>query len=92
MSEARRVSVQPLSASGHTGSIWALAFSPDGSLLASAGLTDAMVCVWRVADGRQVAVYKTVSGGSYLAFAPDNRTLAASEHRLISFWSVPEQR
>lgn len=76
---------------GHAGSIWAMAFSPDGSLLASAGLTDNMLRVWRVADGRQVAVYKTDSGGSYLAFAPDNRTLAASEYRRISFWSVPEQ-
>jgi len=57
-----------------------MAFSPDGWLR-----------VWRVAGGRRVAVYKTVSGGGYLVFAPDNRTLAASEYRRISFWSEPEQ-
>jgi eukaryotic-like serine/threonine-protein kinase len=38
---------------GHTESIWSLDFSPDGSLLASAGY-DGRVQVWDVNEGRQV--------------------------------------
>ena len=78
---------------GHHTNIQALAFSPDGILLASSAQgKDESVRVWRVADGQQVALYLTPTKAYALVFAPDNRTLAASEYKRISFWRVPEQR
>src|SRR5262249_17856589 len=58
--------------------VHALAFSPDGKLLASAG-KDGQVRVWDPATGKQLLALrghlKTISG---LAFSPDGRRLASA--------------
>ncbi len=55
---------------------WALAFCPDGSLLAT-GDVDNNVKLWRVADGRQEATLSFDSDPRSLSFSPDSRSLAA---------------
>jgi WD40 repeat protein len=59
----------------HGAEVWGVAFSPDGSTLASGG-DDHAVRLWNVADGAQ---QKTLSGHHALvmsvAYAPDGRTL-----------------
>jgi WD40 repeat protein len=61
---------------GHAGGLTAVAFAPDGRLLATAG-RDRAVRVWDAA-GKAVRVLKGHAGPvTCLAFAPDGRALAA---------------
>lgn len=82
------------------GAIGALAFSPDGQLLALAG--DAAVHLWDVAAGKAGYSLKGFSAGGAgeffsesgldlmppLAFAPDGQTLYATGSALIRRWTV----
>jgi len=54
-------------------SIRSFAFSPDGSLLASAD-TDGQVIVWETAQGKKLHEWKLSAAA--VAFAPDGRHLA----------------
>src|SRR5690349_11090919 len=55
----------------HGSTVWAVAFSPDGKLLASAG-GDCVVRLWEVSTGKLVRVFRGFrSGVSHLAFSPD---------------------
>jgi WD40 repeat protein len=71
----------------YTSGVQDITFSPDGTVLASAG-SDGTVQLWRVADG---SLLKTLSGHTNIvtkiAFAPDNRTLASgSGDSTIRVW------
>ncbi len=61
--------------SGHAKLIGALAFSPDGKLLASAG-GDKMARMWNVETRQQIGAIELPRGASALAFSPSGKLLA----------------
>jgi WD40 repeat protein/serine/threonine protein kinase len=74
----------------HHACVEALAFSPDGSLLAS-GALDTQVRLWDTRTWSPVAVLSGHEDRVYcLAFSPDGRMLASgSNDTTIRLWSVP---
>ncbi|MBI5648251.1 MAG: choice-of-anchor D domain-containing protein [Ignavibacteriae bacterium] len=74
---------------GHTGRATAVAFSPDGSLLASGG-SDGRVKIWSTASGallRDLAHGGTVHS---LAFARDGATLASTDGGAVVLWRTSD--
>jgi CHAT domain/WD domain, G-beta repeat len=76
---------------GHTAAVWSVAFSPDGTLLATASW-DYTTRLWRVADGTPV---RTLTGHTdyvySVAFSPDGTLLAtASYDRTTRLWRTTD--
>jgi WD40 repeat protein len=59
---------------GHAERVYSVAFSPDGSLIAS-GSADTTIKLWRVADGTLLQTYdqETVAGVLSIQFSPNGR-------------------
>lgn len=76
---------------GHEAPVHAVAYSPDGVFLATAG-QDRGIRVLRLADGQVARVLRGHSGAvTSLAFAPDGQTLASgSEDQTIRLWHVSD--
>jgi WD40 repeat protein len=75
---------------GHTGWVYALAFSPDGRWLAS-GSNDRTIRVWNARTGELQHALPQSDPVFCLAFAPDNKTLAAASHRgdgKVTLWNA----
>ena len=70
---------------GHTERIPDVAFSPDGTTIASA-LRDGTVKLWNIKTGENIHTYR--GGGSSVAFSPDAKTLASAGWRDIKLWDV----
>jgi WD40 repeat protein len=74
----------------HTGNITALAFSPDGELLASTSERDWDANIWRVSTGELRHTFKGHKDDIYgAAFSPDGRILAtASTDDTCRLWDM----
>ena len=75
----------------HTDSITDIAFSPDGTQLATASL-DGMIHIWNALEGSQI---RTIAGHSAgvrsIDFSPDGTLIASgSDDRTANIWSVAD--
>jgi WD40 repeat protein len=82
---------------GHlAGMVATVAFSPDGHYLASRGGNDGLVIVWDAATGKEIRRFEKLSHvnpwrfnrDAPMAFAPDSKTLACGDAKVIHFWDV----
>jgi uncharacterized delta-60 repeat protein len=85
--------VQLRTLEGHTDSVYSIAFSPDGTLLAS-GSVDNTVRLWRVSDGRLLRTLEKHEDKVYsVAFSPDGTLLASgSVDNTVRLWRVSDGR
>jgi WD40 repeat protein len=83
----RSLNPQALGIIGHTDTVYALAFDPDGRLLSTAS-ADGTIRLWDVPRCRQLAVLRGHRGAVLtVAFAPDRRRLVSGgEDGTIRLW------
>jgi WD40 repeat protein len=65
-----------------------IAFSPDGTMVASAGL-EGQVVVWSVADGSKITAIETGTDVSAVSFSPDGSSIATAGGAPVQVFDVP---
>ena len=78
---------------GHQAGVHALAFSPDGRTLATAGL-DSCIKLWDVAHGKELTTFSTGIGiGRSIAFSRNGAWLAlGAAEETVRIWEVAHQK
>lgn len=68
--------------------VLAVAFSPDGKLLATGDINHE-IQLWRVADGQLLLTFAVQEGWIWsVAFSPDGKLLASSANQSVHLWDV----
>jgi len=73
--------------SGHSDDVNSVAWSPDGTKLAS-GSDDQTVRIWEAATGKQLRQLKVDSSVGSIAYSPDGSKLAAAHSTKVSIFNV----
>ncbi len=74
---------------GHTSSVTSLAFSPNGTLLASTGFLESTIKLWDATTGRMLRTLTARDPQGPLAFSPDGKLLASAGFLgAIMLWNV----
>jgi len=68
--------------------VYSVAFSPDGKILASAGGVDGKVKFWDVTSGTLLRTLNGSTDAIAVAFSPDGKILASGEEAGIKLWDV----
>jgi WD40 repeat protein len=71
----------------HSQVIAAIAFSPDGKLVAT-GTFSSGIRLWDTATGKEVRLLTPETGAPALAFSPDGKTLACGGYQGVRLWEV----
>jgi WD40 repeat protein len=75
---------------GHSGTVWDAAFSPDGEMLAS-GSVDGTVKIWQKKDGQIARTLQHPMGVTALAYSPDGNYLATGSYdSYVRLWRVAD--
>ncbi len=73
---------------GHAGAVQSVAFSPDGTTLAS-GASDNTIKLWDIATETNVATLEGHAGVSSIAYSPDGTTLASGAwDTTVKLWDI----
>nr|AEE63537.1 unknown [Dendroctonus ponderosae] len=74
---------------GHTGAVYTITISPDGSLCASGG-KDGVAMLWDVNEGRHLYSIAAQSAINCLCFSPSHYWLCAATDDSIKIWNLEE--
>ncbi len=78
---------------GHTGPVYSVAWSPDGTRIASGG-TDSTIQIWDVRTGQRLVLYSGHVGTVYtVAWSPDGTRIASgSDDSTVQVWDATTGR